>query len=264
MRGGQDARAALFRVLGEVRFEALRSSYTALKIRSGRLSNPEVALLGDLVRPGEVAIDVGANYGIYSFHLARHVGEAGRVIAFEAAPRTAVALRRILSALGVTDVVEVRDQAVGDSAGRVRLVTPRHADGSLRSGLAWTVPQSGQPAAVEAVEVPRVTLDEVAHDVGEIVFLKVDVEGADLCVLRGATRIIERDAPSILVEVSPPLLARQGLRPSDVAEFLDRHGYATYRYDPDSGRLRRQSVVTAEGDLLAVHGRRADRVRDRV
>src|SRR5260221_677591 len=103
--------------------------------------------------------------------------------------------------------------------------------------------------------------DDALRDAGEISFVKIDVEGADLQVLRGAETILARDVPTVLIEVSPRLLARQGLRTDDVGAFFDRHGYATYRFDQHTKTLRPWPARDAEGDLVAVHPRRTDRVR---
>jgi FkbM family methyltransferase len=232
----------------------------ARKIRSGAYDVPEIALLSDVVRRGDTVVDVGANYGLYSFHLARLVGESGRVVAFEAAPSTALALGRVLRALGVEPRIRLVQKAVGETAGQLRLAIPRRADGSTESGLAWIVPSETEVPAGDTVDVAVASLDDEVGQEGEIAFMKIDVEGADLHALRGAVTIIARDAPTILVEVSPPLLARQGVRPADIDEFFDRRGYATYRFEPDRRRLRACPANEVAGDLLAVHARRRDRL----
>ena len=67
----------------------------ALDIRRGRWTEPELRLIPHVVRPGESAVDVGANYGLWSYHLARAVGRRGSVVAFEPVPQTFRALRRV-------------------------------------------------------------------------------------------------------------------------------------------------------------------------
>jgi FkbM family methyltransferase len=254
------ARRTILTLLGESAYEHLRARRMARKIRSGVYATPEIVLLPHIVRSGETVVDVGANYGLYAFHLARQVGEGGSVIAFEAAPGTAVALRRVLAALGADPTVDVVEKAVGESSGQARLAIPRRTDGSTESGRAWSVPGMSDIPAIDVVDVPVVTLDDALRGAGEISFVKVDVEGADLHVLRGAATILDRDAPTLLIEVSPPLLARQGLNPGDVQDFLDQRAYATYRLDPTTRKLRPCPAGDAVGDLLAVHPRRLDRV----
>jgi FkbM family methyltransferase len=254
-------RRIILAALGESAYERLRARRMARKIRSGAYATPEIALVPHVVRRGETVVDVGANYGLYAFHLARQVGESGSVIAFEAAPGTAVALKRVLAVLGTDQTTEVLEKAVGESPGRTRLAIPRRTDGSTESGRAWSVPRGSGDPEVDFVDVEVVHLDQALAGAGEISFIKVDVEGADLHVLRGATAIIDRDAPTLLIEVSPPLLARQALTPADVEQFFDERGYATYRFDSTTQKLRPALAANTVGDLLAVHPRRLERVR---
>src|SRR4051794_19699089 len=80
------ASTAVLRVLGASAYEALQARWLAHSIRSGRTREPEIDLLPFLVDEGGSAIDVGANFGLYTFHLARLVGSEGRVVAVEAVP----------------------------------------------------------------------------------------------------------------------------------------------------------------------------------
>ena len=240
-------RGAAFRVLGESRYERLRARHMARKIATGRYRNDEVDLLEHAVAPGDVVVDVGANFGLYSFHLASRVGSGGHVYSFEAAPTTALALRRVLGSLDVLDRVTVIEKAVGDHAGTVSFDVPRRADGSTDAGRSAI-------GAGGALTLPLTRVDDEL-DEADVSFLKVDVEGADLGALRGAAGLIARSAPTILVEVSPSLLARHGHTPADVGDFLAGHGYLTYSYD--YGRLTSLVVAEADGDVIAVHPRRA-------
>jgi FkbM family methyltransferase len=248
-----------FRLLGERGFERLRAPYMALKIRSGRYRDDEVDLLAHAVAPGDTVVDVGANFGLYAFHAARAAGASGHVYAFEALPTTALALRRVLRLLRVADSVTVVDKAAGDFAGSAPIAVPRRDDGSVQRGVATLAPRA-DAAAAETVDVPVARIDDELPGGREIAFMKVDVEGADLAALRGAERTIAESAPTILVEVAPRLLARQGDSAAAVEAFLERHGYRTYRYDAAARRLVACHASEATFNVLAVHPRRAQRV----
>lgn len=253
MRGS----GAALKVLGEERFERLRARHLARKIRSGRLRDENIALLPRLVEAGDTVADVGANYGQYAFHLANLVGPQGRVYAFEPFPTTCAALRRIVTALGVDDRVEVVPKAVGREPGTIRITMPLRADGSTDTGRAWAVPpDSDAPADQRTVELPRTTLDDELLAAGRVSFLKIDVEGSDLLALQGAERLLGRDRPALLVEVARDGLARHGQTPAELQQLLERHDYATYRYQ--DGRLDPFPAGDANGDVLAVAAERAD------
>ncbi len=253
------SKTAAFRLLGERGFERLRAQYMAQKIRAGRYRDDELDLLPHLVLAGDTALDIGANFGLYSFHLASLVGDTGRIYAFEAVPSTTVALHRVLRSLRVADRVTVIDKAVGDCSGRVEVSFSRRADGSVLRGEATILP-AGASGTDETVDVPVTRIDDVLTPDPRITFMKVDVEGADLKVLRGAERLIDRSAPTILIEVARELLCPHGDSAFAIQAYLSDHGYRTYRYDPSARRLIPFPASEATANVLAVHPRRADRL----
>jgi FkbM family methyltransferase len=256
-----------FHVLGEERFEWLRASYMAIRIKAGRIQVAELALLPEVVRPGDVVIDVGANYGLFSFRLARLVGETGRVFAFEAVPATIKALRHVLKWTGVSSTVEVVEAGASDADGDVVMAITRRADGIPERGTAWSSPAGAMSpevltrlqAELGGPTVRMTRLDSAIPRDADVAFIKTDIEGADLFALRGARELITRSCPTLLMEVSSDSLSRHGLRREDLQDYLDRHGYFTYRYLPNH-RLERARATEIDGDLLAVHPRRAARV----
>ena len=257
----QTARALAFRALGEARFEDLRASYVARKIRSGRYRPDEIDLLPQLVGPGESVIDVGANLGVYTYNLAVLTGETGRVYAFEAVPETCRALRRVLPTLGVAERVEVIEKAAGDRVGSIPFSIPRRADGSVLSGRAAALPDEAPPSGIT---LPMTMIDdEIPSDV-EISFMKVDIEGAEIFALSGAERVIAASQPTLLLEIAPALLRRHGMSGADVQAFLHERGYETYSYDGARNCLGLAAAGEFSGDLLAVHPSRAARLEPRL
>ena len=253
----ETTRAAAFRLLGERRFEDLRAAHVARKIRDGRYRPAEVDLLARFVHPGDSAIDVGANFGAYAYHLALLTGDSGRVFAFEAAPPTCRALRRVLASLDVAGRVEVVEKAVGDRRGTVAFVVPRRSDGSADAGRASALMSGGTgAAAANELAVPLTRLDDEIPPEREVSFVKIDIEGADLFALRGAEAIIARSRPALLIEVAPRLLARHGLSGADIDSFLHERGYVTYRYENAGAGPVPVAAADISGDLLAVHDTR--------
>lgn len=151
-------------------------------------------LLDLLVDRGKIAIDVGANYRVYSGRLAQLCRQ---VHAFEPNPQLAQELRGKLASN-----VTVHGFALSDRSGQAVLQIPIRK-GVVEHGLASleaaAVVASGA-SDVETVEVAVRSLDELGFsDVG---FLKIDVQGHELAVLRGAERTLLRDRPTLLVESS--------------------------------------------------------------
>jgi FkbM family methyltransferase len=178
------------------------------------VQEPEWHLLEWLVDPARAAVDVGANYGAYAGRLAALVP---RLHCFE--PFPAAAARLIMR---LPPSVVVHEAAVSDHAGEAQLTVPLHADGTPAvAGASMDAANLQlQNRPVQAVTCRLVRLDdEVTEPVG---FIKIDVEGYELPVLRGATRILEQDRPILLVE-SVRLLNPEA--PENVFRFLGERGY---------------------------------------
>jgi FkbM family methyltransferase len=151
---------------------------------------PEVALVPLLSRRKGLAVDIGANKGVYLFHLSRHFK---RVAAFEPLP----VLARYLKRAAPANVV-VTECAISDRAGEAELQLPRGFNelGSLEAHTAatWTT-----NAELESHAVALRTLD--ACCLSDVALIKIDVEGHELSVLAGAGATIDTYRPTVLVEV---------------------------------------------------------------
>lgn len=165
--------------------------YYPHKIRSEtRAGEPELALL-DRLTPGRdgTAVDVGANRGIYSYALSKLYS---RVLAFEPNPELASFARGKLPSN-----VELHEVAVGARDDRKLLHIPHDGKGNTLHLVASLIPRDDVQAHQVSVAVR--SLD--SFDMQSVRFIKIDVEGAELDVLDGAARILERDRPVLLVEL---------------------------------------------------------------
>lgn len=156
------------------------------------------------VKPGQVAVDVGANHGYYTLLLADLVGPDGKVYAFEPNPRLAELLDRNIALNGFWHVAEARAAAAGDCDGdTARLVIPEQDPKNAHLiGPDQDVPPHLDATRCAVREVPLITLDEAVP--GRADFLKVDVEGAEEAVWRGMQRLIARSPGiAILIEFNP-------------------------------------------------------------
>jgi FkbM family methyltransferase len=192
-----------------------------------------------VLRAGDVAVDVGANIGLYTLLFSRLVGPEGRVHAFEPAPGNARRLRVNLL-LNAADNVELSERAVFSRTGTVTLNLFEQRLGSWHSLGRPELPDPFQPgrtvAPSNSIEVESLTLDAYAASAGldRIALLKIDVEGAEPDVLSGAMGLLERRAiGAVLFEVSLPQAASLGHDPSEPFAHLARLGYETRRIEAD-------------------------------
>lgn len=155
----------------------------------GRWGESELMELRHLVRPGDLALDVGCNLGTYSYELSRITG---CVIAFEPNP----ALAKLVRSLHLPGL-EVRQMALSSRDGSSELLIPTPAAGG--HWLASLRPEVVAGRPVERVVVPTRRLDGLA--VQGVRFMKIDVEGFEEAVLDGAVETIARDRPRLLIEI---------------------------------------------------------------
>jgi FkbM family methyltransferase len=184
------------------------------------------ALLTDrFARSGTVTVDVGASWGLFSYHLARRVGKDGGLLSFEPHPANRLVLEKLAKA---RPQVRFRPVAVSDEAGSAEMQVPVFggrlvtAQSSIAHGFAG---QLG--VRVEKVPVPTVRLDD---EVGEtqIDFIKIDVEGHELSVLRGAAVVLRKYLPPMLIEIEQRHLDHPI---ADVFAEIAELGYSLYFID---------------------------------
>jgi FkbM family methyltransferase len=225
------ARRALYTVLGDWGLERVQARYWAGKLANGRGYEHETSLLPRLVEPGDVCIDVGANFGQYTVPLSRIVGPSGRVLSFEPVPYSGRVLRRVVARTGLSNVT-IHDVAASDHEGSVRMSVPSAGARVFQFGLAHVSPDAdgGDDGESRTSDARCVTLDDYLadEDLARLSFLKIDVEGAELMVLRGARRLLDTARPIVLCEVEERHTARYQHRPADVLELLVNHGYEAY------------------------------------
>jgi len=239
-------------------------------IRNRSWWEPELELVERVVRDGDTVIDIGANYGLWAYHMSRAVGRSGKVYSFEPIPFTARTFRTIGRALGFLQNTELVEKGCGERAGRIEFTLPLQANGSISAGLVHMVGRRDDRPGKEVhaafdktrkVECDVIVLDDFLPELERVSLLKCDIEGADLYAMRGARRLLEKHKPVVVIEITPWFLEGFGLSVSDVYGFFEDVGYACYRYD-DGGRLIPAAVSDiVEDNWVFVHPENAQRVR---
>jgi len=189
------------------------------------------------VRPGGVALDVGANIGLTTVMIAR--GHAGPVHAFEPHPETFAFLERTVRANALSDVVLV-NRALGRAPGTLPFFVDRDSSASH-----VVAPHS--PGRSGSIDVPVATVDDLAATLGGPVrFIKLDAEGAEPDIIEGAARTIARDRPAVFVEFNLfTLMALGNVNPRTVLERLRDTFRHVYRFAE-----RRPFPIETDSDIV--------------
>lgn len=168
---------------------------------------PELAALGRFVGDGDNVIDAGANFGTYTVCLASLVGPSGHVLAVEAASHAIEILRQNVE-LNKADNVDIKHAALGDREGLVKFgIAPDPSRSSL-------VTHSRRTEDVQMTQ-----LDNLA-DHRPVRFIKIDVEGAETLVVRGAEDMLREDKPIIQFESMPCAATLYGYEPNALWDKL--------------------------------------------
>lgn len=175
------------------------------------------------LRPGDVCIDVGAHEGRHLFPMLECIGARGRAVAFEPIPWLAEKLAKRLAHDGVDNVV-VHSIALSDQQGRSKFRIAMDAPGY--SGILER--DYDVPTRVSEIDVELSTLDAMVGDLDRLDYLKVDAEGAEWAILRGAHDTLRRCKPVVTFEFGLASYGAYGVVPEDVHAFLEQMGYTIY------------------------------------
>ncbi len=241
----------------------LPSGETAARLRDGRillcqmadrtqrtmflgLFEPgETRLVQSLLQPGDTFVDIGAHIGWFTTTAAQRIGEAGQVIAFEPYGANVEMLRKNVTLNGCENV-RIVEMALGSRPGTLTLARAGGDSGGV-TALDW--------ATDGRAEVPVTTLDAVAGDLGDLAgaaLIKIDVEGWEAHVLRGAEQTLAR-VQRVLIEINHAALRKAGSSPEELFTLLRAAGFVDFRLVQQS-RFRRLYPSSVQNVLATRSG----------
>lgn len=227
-------------ILGDQLMSSLHAWRFYYRNTSGRSLRDDVALqrIDNYVGEGAVVVDVGANNANWSYRLSRLVGPAGKVLAFEPHPYYAAVTQKTLGLHRLRNV-ELFDFGLAEARKTAQL---QHIgdDGRQLSGRSFI---ADRPAAAgRTIEIELRPLDSLVDDhpeLARVALIKIDAEGFEYFVVKGAVAVLERARPLVLAETGHAQL--HGLDEDRLFRLLADHGYRAYGF-------------AAEGGLQAIEG----------
>ncbi|MDQ8728362.1 FkbM family methyltransferase [Bradyrhizobium sp. LHD-71] len=249
-RTGLGAHALLVRS-GAMRLPGIRSifglAYERYKLH---LEKGAVAALSRIVSPGSLVIDVGANVGFFTTRFADWVGKDGFVIAIEPDLENFEVLERRLSE---RDRVKRINAVAAGEKGVLRLKRNEVHPGDHRIALDG-----------DGVEVASVRLDDLLQLCPDrpLTLVKIDVQGAEMIVLSGASSILADKSPALLIEIDEAQLREFGTSSAALLDHLESFGYKSNELDAsgattpiDRSGLQKRLAESGYLDILFLKSR---------
>ncbi len=202
-----DARSALFRRL----------------VHSGHYEPELSALCREKADPDRDVLDIGANVGFHAVLFGK-ILRAGKVFSVEPTNKALARLKQNIELNGVSEKVVIHHGAVSDGAGEITIKTiPGREEFSSIGNLEHPAAQ-GQAFNLETVNTA--TIDQLVEQYQlNPGFVKVDVEGVEHLVFRGASQLLSKHRPVIVAELTDPLLKSNGSSAAEVVEMIERYDY---------------------------------------
>ena len=190
------------------------------RFEAGTYEMPIQDAIAEMLSPGDVFFDIGANLGFFSLVAARAVGPEGRVYAFEPVPRNADAIRRCRN-INNLPWIDVFVEAVGASSGKADMWIAKHPGGSALASA------DTPPDRLRKANVDLVSLDDAIAERGlrPPNLIKIDVEGAEHEVLEGLAKTLLAANPALLCEVDDATEEGLDRKRRELSETLVRSGY---------------------------------------
>src|SRR4030042_6975012 len=204
-------------------------------------------LFKQVVKEGDVVVDLGANMGYFTLLASRVVGEKGKVYAFEPEPVNHTLLLKNIELNNRTNIIPLQ-KAVSNITGKVELFIHNKDSGR------HTIRQSSNTREFgESVEVECVTLDEFFQNGPVPDVVKIDVEGVEMLALLGRDSLIRKSANMrVFMEFYPSLIEQTGYSVEEFAHtLLDKWGFSVTALD-EFYKTKEYSRIGSADDLVAV------------
>jgi FkbM family methyltransferase len=209
-----------------------------------------VALLQNILKPGDLVVEVGANFGFFTILMANLVGPSGRIRSFEANPALITLLTDSLQINGISDRVRLNNIAVTDSRGETDFSVYQNFSGDGHLSML----NPGRHPNREQVRVPSDTLDNLISEQLEIRLLRLDAEGSEPAILRGARYLIEK-SPRLVILMEWGWGTKHR---TDELQYLSSHGFKFYFVSNNGSLLSTTLEKLAETGLCDILCYRGD------
>jgi len=238
--------------------DAMGASIFGYKLARRPYEEGQWKFVSRFLKSGMTFFDIGANQGFYTMLGSKRIGSQGRVFAFEPAPTEFNKLRKNLLINRCRNVVS-EPYAVGTYEGFTEFYLCLEHQGSFSS---IRQPADDVISKKKLIEVPITTLDGYVHrnNISSVDFIKIDVEGGELDVLKGGGEVIDRLRPIIMCEIEARRTQQWGYDTGKIFELLQGYGYTwfsvtkngTSHYFMSKGKYACENLIAVPKERLDV------------
>ena len=199
-----------------------------------------------VIKKGETIIDIGAQLGLMTKLFSDLVGEKGQVFSFEPTPKTFSLLQETIKINNIGNIATPVQKAVSDKRGTATFNISVH-EASPANSLA----KDANDDSIKGIDVALISVDEFAKEskLKKVDYIKIDAEGAEFAVLKGAEKTIIKDKPNMLLALHPDSILDFGDSLEGIWDFIQKHKYVVkFEGKP----IARQQFIK-EKNLFDVH-----------
>jgi FkbM family methyltransferase len=198
-------KSIIFKIIPINLLKQLRKIHYYHKLRGeNERSEPDLLMIREFMKEGDLVFDIGANYGLYTKVMSNYVGKSGFVYSFEPIPETFKYLSNNIKKLDL-DNVEAFNVAISDQKGKVFMEVPKFENSGENFYEARIVERPDNKLI--NYEINTISLDDLVKEHQfKPAFIKCDVEGHEWNVIKGAINLLANFGPVLLIEINQPLI----------------------------------------------------------
>lgn len=204
-----------------------------------------IAFITSTCTPGMTVIDIGAHLGLMSVIISKCIGSTGRIYAFEPTPGTFRVLQDVIAKNKAGAIITAVNSAISSFDGEMDFFMDEH-EGSNANSL---VNRPDKTRRAHKTTVHRLDTFVSSLNPGHLDLIKIDAEGSELDVLKGAAETIRRFRPRMILAIHPSLIKNNHHNIGDIFDLVTELGYTVFYR---SALLDRQSFI-ANPDFFDVH-----------
>ena len=228
--------------VGYVLCSAADYAVLPILLEAGDLERGTRLLIQRLIRPGNCFVDIGANLGLHTLAAAHAMQGNGRIIAFEPFEQTKELLEKSIWINGFAKMTDVRQLAVSDKVGTRTFYLGKTSGHHSLFPLEQTTVD-----AIPSVEVQTITLDQAIEKNVGVDLIKIDAEGSELDIIKGATGILQSNRDiALVVEFGMSHVKRIGHTSQTWMSVFTDLGFEYRGIKTDTGRLTHISLEDLE------------------